>query len=142
MPLVFALCSNKSAATYETTFRELKSYNAHINPTQIMLDFELPTVEAAKSVFPSEHVQACYFHVTKSIQHNLAQHGLKKRYETDSVFANEIRELIALAFVPVVEVALTFDALVDSSKTLNRVCLLYTSPSPRDLSTSRMPSSA
>ena len=25
---------------------------------------------------------------------------------------------------------------------LNRVCLLYTSPSPRDLSTSRMPSSA
>ena len=25
---------------------------------------------------------------------------------------------------------------------LNRICLLYTSPSPRDLSTSRMPSSA
>ena len=27
-------------------------------------------------------------------------------------------------------------------KNINRVCLLYTSPSPRDLSTSRMPSSA
>ena len=25
---------------------------------------------------------------------------------------------------------------------LNKICLLYTSPSPRDLSTSRMPSSA
>ena len=28
------------------------------------------------------------------------------------------------------------------SKTVDKVCLLYTSPSPRDLSTSRMPSSA
>ena len=29
-----------------------------------------------------------------------------------------------------------------TEKTLNSICLLYTSPSPRDLSTSRMPSSA
>ena len=28
------------------------------------------------------------------------------------------------------------------AKSLSRICLLYTSPSPRDLSTSRMPSSA
>ena len=35
-------------------------------------------------------------------------------------------------------------ALIDARKGLNmfRNCLLYTSPSPRDLSTSRMPSSA
>ena len=30
----------------------------------------------------------------------------------------------------------------DPKKTANGFCLLYTSPSPRDLSTSRMPSSA
>ena len=29
-----------------------------------------------------------------------------------------------------------------AGKTQNEICLLYTSPSPRDLSTSRMPSSA
>ena len=31
---------------------------------------------------------------------------------------------------------------VAPARTINNVCLLYTSPSPRDLSTSRMPSSA
>ena len=31
---------------------------------------------------------------------------------------------------------------IDFEKAFNRICLLYTSPSPRDLSTSRMPSSA
>ena len=30
----------------------------------------------------------------------------------------------------------------EKKNALNNVCLLYTSPSPRDLSTSRMPSSA
>ena len=33
-------------------------------------------------------------------------------------------------------------AACGSQKTDNKTCLLYTSPSPRDLSTSRMPSSA
>ena len=30
----------------------------------------------------------------------------------------------------------------NASRNVSRICLLYTSPSPRDLSTSRMPSSA
>ena len=34
------------------------------------------------------------------------------------------------------------DKSIGSTKSKYRVCLLYTSPSPRDLSTSRMPSSA
>ena len=34
------------------------------------------------------------------------------------------------------------DLLAKSTKDLVHICLLYTSPSPRDLSTSRMPSSA
>ena len=39
--------------------------------------------------------------------------------------------------------SLTQEALVDRISVLNQdTCLLYTSPSPRDLSTSRMPSSA
>ena len=37
-----------------------------------------------------------------------------------------------------------FDGEIEAKKVMisGRVCLLYTSPSPRDLSTSRMPSSA
>ena len=37
---------------------------------------------------------------------------------------------------------LVFDALKEEEDELCEICLLYTSPSPRDLSTSRMPSSA
>ena len=34
------------------------------------------------------------------------------------------------------------DKVQETSDTVREACLLYTSPSPRDLSTSRMPSSA
>ena len=34
------------------------------------------------------------------------------------------------------------DSVTSAKSDLDKVCLLYTSPSPRDLSTSRMPSSA
>ena len=37
---------------------------------------------------------------------------------------------------------LLYSRRVKDKKTWSRICLLYTSPSPRDLSTSRMPSSA
>ena len=36
----------------------------------------------------------------------------------------------------------TFDMEADAQQGTQNICLLYTSPSPRDLSTSRMPSSA
>ena len=46
--------------------------------------------------------------------------------------------LLLIVFLPV-PTALLADG---GSQALTKVCLLYTSPSPRDLSTSRMPSSA
>ena len=39
-------------------------------------------------------------------------------------------------------VDLRMDPVVEDLRDLIQICLLYTSPSPRDLSTSRMPSSA
>ena len=58
------------------------------------------------------------------------------------IFQDKVRNDLS-SFTGLV-VSNTFIEDVDSSVTLFRVknCLLYTSPSPRDLSTSRMPSSA
>ena len=43
---------------------------------------------------------------------------------------------------PDAETRAELTALLDAAKGGDKACLLYTSPSPRDLSTSRMPSSA
>ena len=52
-----------------------------------------------------------------------------------------IAHQLARLGVDVIEAGFPFASPGDF-KAVNKICLLYTSPSPRDLSTSRMPSSA
>ena len=55
---------------------------------------------------------------------------------------NDVKEIENKNIIPIINSPEQLDIIENSSKKLNYVCLLYTSPSPRDLSTSRMPSSA
>ena len=95
------------------------------------------------------------------IQPNLYKKKLNhhvKKHPCDAI----LKSLLATHFAQVKEVKITQDPLlyqnmecsgnhvfemegihlIEDSETLFYDCLLYTSPSPRDLSTSRMPSSA
>ena len=53
-----------------------------------------------------------------------------------------ITEVAVLLQVPMVPVLAVTTVVVDASVTDPSICLLYTSPSPRDYAASRMPSSA
>ena len=63
-----------------------------------------------------------------------------KKAECEAVRAQKAAEREHKALVRQAEIALKEEERVQ--KQLLKACLLYTSPSPRDLSTSRMPSSA
>ena len=73
-------------------------------------------------------------------------------YDDNNVFAKILREEMpshrvyednyTLAFMDIMPVSKGHTLVIPKSKCVNIFCLLYTSPSPRDLSTSRMPSSA
>lgn len=108
MPLISVLCVNKDANTYKTIFKALKSDQPNYSPKQINVDFEQAAIKAAKSVFPTAKIQGCYFHLKQSVIRNLATNGLKGRYETELKFAEEIRKMIAIAFLPVEKVLSLF----------------------------------
>ena len=89
-----------------------------------------------------------YFTQGTSSEQNLVQDLVNEQLRTYGVeifylprkFATEksvIREVVQSKF----DLALPLEAYVDNYDQYSG-CLLYTSPSPRDLSTSRMPSSA
>ena len=64
--------------------------------------------------------------------------------ETPEAFFEAVRDFSqpVLKYAPSPGVPALIDAIQKYYADLNMPCLLYTSPSPRDLSTSRMPSSA
>ena len=63
-------------------------------------------------------------------------------FNDDEVIAFYVKEDEEVNFDTYEIVEYTFDDLFTIAHTWDIFCLLYTSPSPRDLSTSRMPSSA
>lgn len=101
LPCIFVLTTDKKTKTYAKMFNAIKSRLPGFMPHQINCDFELAAIKAAKKVFPESKIQGCYFHLSQSIVRNLNNQNLKIRYERDLVFASEIRQMQAVAFLPV-----------------------------------------
>lgn len=114
------MTTNKTTNTYTKIFEVIKRDQPNFNPIQITVDFEMAVINAAKKIFPHAKTQGCHFHLAKNVVKNLGQHGLKTRYESDIKFAAEIRQLIALTYVPVNLVIKTWDLFITNSKTLNK----------------------
>ena len=67
--------------------------------------------------------------------------GQGKEISVQEVYRGLSHEVTLLNKVRL-EIALNDEYVDDAIKAITKVCLLYTSPSPRDISGSRMPSSA
>lgn len=100
MPLVCAVTTGKQKKTYKTIIQQIKTGVPNVSPKKVNVDFELAAINAVTEELPTATVQACHFHLKQSILRNLNTIGLKKRYETDFQFAQEIRQMIAVAFLP------------------------------------------
>lgn len=101
MPLACAVTTNKQKKTYKTIIQQLmKGQPKSAGPKKVNVDFELAAVNAVTEELPAAIVQGCQFHLKQSVVRNLNSIGLKKRYETDYVFSQEIRQMIAVAFLP------------------------------------------
>ena len=66
---------------------------------------------------------------------------IASQIETHAKHGGVVPEVAARAHLEMIDQVIR-DALATAGLTMGDICLLYTSPSPRDLSTSRMPSSA
>lgn len=112
MPLVYALLPNKTQSTYIELFEELKKLNSSINPEKFVLDFEMAISNAILKVFPCTSIHYCLFHLGQSLYRKLSQIDLKLKYDTDSDFAQKVKMVMALAFVPTIDVVKSFEDLL------------------------------
>lgn len=115
VPLVYILAPNKSKKTYEQAFSAIVSKVEDLMPPHIISDFEIGAVNAAKKMFKNAEIHLCLFHLRKSIFAKVQNLGLKPRYGTDAVFSLNIRQLMALAFVPAADIQDAFGELCETS---------------------------
>lgn len=116
IPVVFILMSDRSTNSYVRVLTELKRLQPAVDPTSIMTDYKQAAILAWSTVFPNSTQRGCFFHFSQCIWRHLQScPDLQERYITDAEFALSIRELAALAFVPIADVTAAFEDLMDSN---------------------------
>ncbi|CAF1686853.1 unnamed protein product [Adineta ricciae] len=83
------------------------------NPDSILTDFESATIKSVKSLFPNVLHKGCLFHFGQCIWRNIRSHGLQNKCQADKSFHLNVKKLIALAFLPILDVVKAFELIVD-----------------------------
>src|SRR5204863_6441156 len=67
LPLVYSLITSKSEEIYKNLFEELIEFAAEndiiLQPSTILTDFELASINASRQIFPNVENKGCFFHL-------------------------------------------------------------------------------
>ena len=115
VPVVYALLADKRHDTYVNVFDILKNeavnLSLQLQPTTILSDFEAGFVSAVRSAFPMSRHRGCHLHFCQSIYRQVQALGLVRNYEANPEIRLQVRQLMALTFLPVAIVRMTFHLL-------------------------------
>ena len=111
IPCAYVFLNSKAEVAYTRALRQLKNLRPNLNPTTVLIDFELAIKNSFETVFPGVQVKGCYFHFTQNIWRKIQANGLQERYQQDVQFVEEVRMIAALAFVPENDVRRVFNDL-------------------------------
>ena len=78
-----------------------------------MTDFEIASINADPANFPGIEMKDCFYHLSANFLEKIQQAGLQERYTNGEDFANALRMIQALAFVPPDNVVAYFEELAD-----------------------------
>ncbi|CAF1433378.1 unnamed protein product [Rotaria sp. Silwood1] len=113
IPLVYVLLIGKSAADYTKFFQKLLEVD-DFAPESILSDYESGTIKAIKDFFPNAIHRGCLFHFGQCVWRHIQDNGLSKKYQDDENFRLNVRKLLSLPFVPVVDVVEAFNLVADN----------------------------
>ena len=114
IPCVFGLLPNKTRDTYARFFTELTNHvHQPDDPSTILFDFELAAINAATDSFPTAEITCCFFHLCTNMRKKIQAVGLQDRYLNEPELSLHLRMVLALAFVPPVDVVESFERLHD-----------------------------
>ena len=83
------------------------------NPDSILTDFEAATIKSVKGLSPRVLHKCCLFHYGQCTRRKIQDLSLKKKYQEDKSFHLTVKNLVALAFVPLSDAIKAYDLIVD-----------------------------
>ena len=114
-PAVYVLMTGRTQEMYVSMLERLLSaaeeMGIELDPTFMIVDFELASINALQQTFPRARVSGCLFHLRQSIYRSVQRYGLVDEYRRNDNVSLSVRKLTALAFLPSDEIEDAFIAL-------------------------------
>ena len=101
------------AVCVPTTFKVAPKLFYQLYTLHAVCDFEIAAMNAISATFPSTEVCGCLFHFGQSVWRNTQRMGLQVQYDVDLFIKDSVNYLLALPFVPLVDIADVFEYLYD-----------------------------
>ena len=98
-------------STYKT--RLMYMFTSEHNPDDTMIDFKIASINTAAANFPGIEMRGCFYHLSTNFWKRIQQSGQQGRYTNEDDFANILRVIPALVFVPPDNVVAYFEELSD-----------------------------
>lgn len=111
LPMVYVLMTNKTEESYFRVFDTLKNLQPALNPQSVMSDFEKASQNAVRRAFPASESVGCLFHLGQNLWRKVQQLNHENEYKNDENFRMHVKMILALSFVPIVDVGTVFDEL-------------------------------
>lgn len=121
-----SLLINKQQESYRYVIHEIKVAYRNLtgndlNPTAIVIDFEAALKQAIVLELPGSVIYGCFFHYCKAIWRHVQEEGLQQPYQIDIHVHSIIRSIMALAFVPINFVRLSYQNVRQDPVTLQKI---------------------
>lgn len=108
IPLLYGLLPSKEFDIYEIFFTQVRELVDDYAPPIFSLDYERAAINAINSVFDESEIRGCFFHFQQCYWRQIQSCGLHKQYTNDTEFAQGVKLLPAIAFVPKQDVRITY----------------------------------
>lgn len=121
-----SLLINKAQESYQYVIQQIKIAYRNLtgndlNPNAVVIDFEAALKQAIVLELPNSIIYGCFFHFCKAIWRHVQQEGLQQPYQNDQQIHTIIRSIMALAFVPINFVRLSYQNLRQDPVTLQKI---------------------
>ena len=121
----YGLLPNKRLDTYNEFLTQIRNLINHVNPQNVMIDFEQSTMGALNQVYPVVPQKGCLFHLSKNVRKRVQDEGMSQLYMNDEQFRTNMRMIRALSFVPIGDTTQVFNALSNQTGNEKQVILDY-----------------
>ena len=112
-PCVYAPLPNKTHETYARMWGEVRAFlgGDYDKERLVAVDFERGSINALTATFPQPAVAGRYFHLGQSHYRKVIEHGLSPKCMANEEFRLRVKQLSALAFLPLEDVAMGYEQL-------------------------------